>query len=589
MRNRVIIFFGVFCTLPFLSTSFLYCSRSDVNGVGRKVGQFTLPDTSGRAVSLAQFKDKKAVVVIFMGTECPINNALMPRLVEMQKHYAPLGVQFLGINSNQQDTAERVAEHARQNGLNFPALKDEGNAVADQFGAERTPEAFLLDAERTIRYRGRIDDQFGIGYKRLQPTQRDLATALDELLAGKPISRPITPVAGCIISRVSPAHRATAGGEAPITYANQVARIMQARCQECHRPGEVGPMSLLTYDDTVAWADTIREVLLDKRMPPWHADQRYGHFSNDRSLTKAEHDTLLAWLDQGMAKGNDQDMPRPRQFVAGWTIGTPDMVFEMPQEYQVPAEAPKEGVPYQRFRVPTNFTEDRWIDRAEARAGARSVVHHVIVWIVAHGEQFRADNPELQLLCGTAPGDMPQILPPRMGKKIPAKSDLIFEIHYTPNGTPQKDRSVVGVIFAKQKPRYEVRSRPIPNDDFKIPAGAADFKVEQSFRFPQDSYLLGFMPHMHMRGKDFLYEVAYPNGKNEILLSVPRYDFNWQSVYRVAEPLFMPKGSKIHCLAHFDNSANNPSNPDPTVDVTWGDQTWEEMMIGWIDYATERK
>jgi peroxiredoxin len=586
MKNRVWVVSLALCATAVVCSSLVYFLRADAvsTTIGKKAPDFTLRDSNGQAVSLAGFKDKKAIVVVFMGTECPINNLFMPRLVEMQKLYGPQGVQFVGINSNQQDTAGRVAEHAKQNGLNFPVLKDDGNAVADQFGAQRTPETFLLDGERTIRYRGRIDDQFGIGFKRSKPTQRDLANALDELLAGRSITNPTTQVAGCIIARVSNPKK-----DGTITYTNQVVRIMQNKCQSCHRPGEVGPMPLLTYDDAVAWADTIREVLQDKRMPPWHADPRYGHFGNDRSLSTEERNTLLAWLDQGTPKGDEKNMPPAREFPKGWTVGTPDVVFDMGQDYLVPAEAPKGGLPYQRFRIHTNFKEDRWVERAETRAGATSVVHHIIVFVVAPGQTFTQEDPRNELLCGTAPGDMPYIAPPGMGKKIPAGSDLVFELHYTPNGIAQKDRSIVGMIFAKEEPKYVIKTHAIPNGDFTIPAGADNHEVEQWFKFPFDAYLISFMPHMHLRGKDFLYEVTYPDGKNEILLSVPRYDFNWQSYYREVKPLFMPKGSKIHCRAHFDNSAKNPNNPDPTIDVSWGEQTWEEMMIGWIDYATERK
>jgi peroxiredoxin len=559
-------------------------AEQDSNYIGKKVPDFTLPDPRGGQVSLKNFKDKKAIIVIFLGTECVINNAYMPRLVDMQKEYAPRGVQILGINSNTQDSAEQVAEHARQNALNFPVLKDDETLVADQFGAQRTPEVFVLDQEHVIRYRGRIDDQFGIGYKRAKATTRELAAALDELLAGRSITQPVSQVAGCIIGRV--AKPRTQGS---VTYTKQVARIVQAKCQECHRPGDVAPMSLMTYKDVAAWSEMIREVLLDKRMPPWHADPRYGHFSNDRSMTKEDRETLLTWLDQGSPRGDEKDMPPPREFVKGWRIGKPDVIFEMPVAYEVPADMPKGGLPYQRFRIHTNFTKDRWVERAETRAGAPSVVHHIIIWVVQPGEDFQPGSPNLQLLCGTAPGDMPQILPAGMGKKIPAGSDLIFELHYTPNGTAQKDRSVVGMIFAKEEPKYVTRTQGIACDDFRIPPGADNYPVEQSFKFPQDSYLLGFMPHLHLRGKSFLYEVTYPDGKEETLLSIPRYDFNWQSVYREQNPLFMPKGSRIHCRALYDNSGRNPNNPDPTIPVTWGDQTWEEMMIGWIDYATVRK
>jgi thiol-disulfide isomerase/thioredoxin/mono/diheme cytochrome c family protein len=551
----------------------------------RQVGAFTLEDARDQTkVSLADLKDKKAIVVVFLGTECPVNNAFLPVLAELHKVYADKGVQFLGVNANQQDTAERVAEHARKNAVPFPVAKDPRNVVADKFGAKRTPEAFVLDPTGKVLYQGRIDDQFGIGYSRPgKPTRKDLACALDDVLAGKAVSVPTTPVAGCVIAREE-----APKPEGAVTYNKQISRILQKNCQECHRPGRIGPMPLLSYKDAVAWADTIREVITENRMPPWFADPAHGKFSNDRSLSKDDREALLAWLDNGKPRGDENDLPAPRTFPEGWTIGKPDVVFTMPRPFEVPAAMPRGGVAYRYFTVQTDFTEDRWIERAEAKPDALPVVHHIVVFIVGPGEVFNPDGPG-NVLCGTAPGDMPLILPPGFAKKVPAGGRLVFQMHYTPNGKAYKDQSSVGLIFAKEPPKHRVLTKPVHNINFithqeKIPAGADNHKIEAEYAFRQDAHLLSFMPHMHLRGKDFLYEAVYPNGKKEILLSVPRYNFGWQSVYRCAEPVALPKGTKLHCVAHFDNSAKNPNNPDPEKTVFWGDQTWEEMMIGWIDY-----
>jgi peroxiredoxin/mono/diheme cytochrome c family protein len=583
--KKIVSLLGLIGVLSGFSLSFAHTNDKATSVVGRKIADFSIPDAAGVAVDSGKFKDAKVLVVVFVGTECPISNAYLPRLAELSKQYASQGVQFLAINSNRQDTPAKVAEHAKANGLPFPVLKDAGNRVADLFGAQRTPTAFVLDAQRIIRYDGRIDDQFGAGFKRSTPTRRDLAIALDELLAGKEIAQAETQVMSCFIGRVA---KTKSGGE--ITYARQVSRILQQNCQECHREGQIGPMSLASYDDAVAWSDTIREVLRDGRMPPWFADPRFGHFANDRSLSSADRTTLVSWIDSGMARGEEKDMPPARVFESTWTIGKPDAIFTMPEEFAVPADMPKRGIPYQRFRVSTGFKEDRWIECAEARAGANQVVHHIIVYAVPPDEEFFPGNPKTPVLTGTAPGDMPLVLPAGMAKKLPAGSDLLFEMHYTPNGVAQKDRSSVGFIFSKEEPKFEVFTLPVSNPSFKIPPGNDNFKVEQTFTFRRDTgLLLGFMPHMHLRGKDFLYEAVYPDGKKETLLSIPHYNFNWQAAYRLAEALNMTKGMKVHMVAHFDNSSKNPNNPDPTKTVTWGDQTWEEMMIGWIDLAYERK
>jgi peroxiredoxin len=544
---------------------------------------FTLKDTQDRPVSLASFKDKKAVMVVFIGTRCPINNLYLPRLGELFKEFAPQGVGFLAINSNWQDSPKDIADHAKKYQVPFPVLRDENNRVADLFHAGRTPEAFVLDAQRVIRYQGRIDDRYGIDYQKPQAQRHDLAEALKEVLAGKTVSISKTPVAGCII-----AHKTTAKNEGTVTFARDVSRILQKNCQDCHRPGQIGPFSLLTYRDARAWAETIREVVSDRRMPPWYADLRYGHFSNDRSLPAKEREALLAWIDQGMPKGDDKDLPPPRVFPEVWKIGKPDLIVQMPVDFEVPAKMPKYGVPYKHFVVQTNFAEDRWVQRAEARAGAAEVVHHIIVFIVPPGEKFIPGNPRTPTLCGTAPGEMPFMLPVGFAKKIPKGSKLVFQMHYTPNGKAQKDRSEIGLIFAKKPPEKEVVTVPVYNFLFRIPPGEPNYKLESSFTFKKDGVIVGFMPHMHLRGKDFLYRARYPDKKTEILLSVPRFNFNWQSVYRPAKAIPMPKGTVLECVAHFDNSAKNPNNPDPTAAVRWGDQTWEEMMVGWVDIAYDR-
>jgi mono/diheme cytochrome c family protein len=373
----------------------------------------------------------------------------------------------------------------------------------------------------------------------------------------------------------------------PITYAKQVSRIFQDNCQICHHPGTAAPFSLLTYKHAVNWSATIKEVLQEKRMPPWHADPRYGKFSNDRRLKKEDADTVLAWIDSGMKQGNDKDLPAPKTFEDGWVIGKPDVVFELPAEQTVPADG---VVPYQYFVTPTNFKEDVWIQAAEARPGNRGVVHHIIVFYRDPKNRERQGGLGDGFIVGTAPGDMPLILRPGIARKIPAGSDLVWQMHYTPNGKEAKDRSQVGLIFYKGKepPQWHSITRGVSNGNFVIPPGDANHLVESDWVVPRNTLLLSFMPHMHLRGKDFEYRAEYPDGRKEVLLSVPRYDFNWQASYRLAQPVLLPKGTRIHCTAHFDNSANNPANPDPKKEVTWGDQTWEEMMIGWVDYVWEQ-
>jgi peroxiredoxin len=569
---------ALFIALGLALTPYLAGAEKDASALN-----FTLKDTAGKHVSLADFKDKKAVAVVFIGTECPLVNLYALRLRELHDEFAKEGVQLIGVNSNSQDSAEAVAAHAKKHNLPFPVLKDADHKVADLFKAERTPEVHLLDGKRKVVYRGRIDDQYGIGFQRPAPTRRDLVEAIKELLAGQPVSVAKTEAPGCFIGREK---KEVATGD--ITYTRDVARIFQNRCQECHRPGQIGPFSLMTYKQARAWSDTIREVVTEKRMPPWHADPKYGKFLNDKSLSKEERQTILAWIDQGCPKGDDKDMPPSRQFRGqeGWSIGKPDHIFTMKEEFKVPAKAPKGGVPYMFFQVPTNFEQDMWVTAAEAKPGSPSVVHHIIVFVVEPGQRRERGDDLIGtgLLVGEAPGDLPFQARPGMAKKIAKGATLVFQMHYTPDGVETTDRSSCGIILAKEPPQHLVRTRSVMNRRFAIPPGESNLEVVSRSTFTKDAVLLGFMPHMHLRGKDFEYKLVYPDGKEEIVLRVPRYDFGWQTNYYPVEPIKMPAGTKMVCTAHFDNSAANLSNPDPNVTVYWGDQTWEEMMIGWIDY-----
>jgi hypothetical protein len=483
-------------------------------------------------------------------------------------------------------------------------LCDASGSVADLFGAKRTPEVFLLDGERRIVYQGRIDDQYGLGFKRIKPTRRDLAEAIDELLAGRAISVARTNSSGCMISRAGQAKT-----EGSVTFVKQVSSIIQKKCQDCHRTGQVAPMALTNYDEVLAWSDTIREVVADRRMPPWHADPRYdadpryGEFSNDRSLSTEERAILRTWLDSGCPKGDDKIVPAAAQIKStkasanvklenkgadDWMIGKPDAILKMPVPFTVPAKADEKGIAYQYFSAVTEFPSDVWVQAAEARPGNRAVVHHIIMYIrppAGRESNDKADQIGNGFLTGYAPGDMPEIFPPGMAKRIPKGSELIFQVHYTPNGVETEDCSSVGLVFAKSRPRREVRTRGIQNESFTIPKGAKNYQVVASTSFSREVELLSFTPHMHLRGKDFEYQITYPNGRSEVLLSVPNYDFSWQSTYRLKKPFKVPPGARIDCVAHFDNSADNPNNPDSTKEVRWGDQTWEEMMIGFVDYS----
>ncbi|MBI2421744.1 MAG: hypothetical protein HYV27_02860 [Candidatus Hydrogenedentes bacterium] len=378
-----------------------------------------------------------------------------------------------------------------------------------------------------------------------------------------------------------------AWAEGEVTYSNQIARVMQKHCNVCHRDQGIAPMSFSDYATVRKFAPMIKEVVQQRRMPPWHADPNVGHFSNARNLSDEEISMIGAWVDNRAPRGNDADLPAPLHFDGAWSIGTPDVIFEMPEEVSVEADG---TVPYLYFETPTNFTEDKWVRAVQAVPGNDKVVHHIIVFMKderggARGSREGRDGSlgiGKGFLKGFAPGVEPMILPEDMAVKIPAGTTLVWQMHYTATGKPETDRSRIGMVFADGPPKFEHKTATAATHDFAIPAGADNYKVETEYVFADDATLLDMTPHMHVRGKSYSYTAIFPDGREELLLSVPRYDFNWQNTYRLAKPLFMPKGSKLHCVAHFDNSTANPANPDPSTTVYWGDQTWEEMMIGWF-------
>jgi len=377
---------------------------------------------------------------------------------------------------------------------------------------------------------------------------------------------------------------ATLGWSAP-TYTKDVARILNNRCVECHRNGEAAPMSLATFKEVRPWARAIKEKVLTRAMPPWLADARYGRFINERRLSQTEIDTVSAWVDGGAPEGNLRDSPPPPAFTNGWAIGKPDQVFELPEVVDVPASG---VIPYRYYTVPTNFTKDMWVQASEIRPGNRAVVHHVIVFIQMPGAREGTAGAR-EKLSGFAPGEQPKTYPAGTAKRIPAGANLVFQMHYTPTGKAATDRSYVGLKFAREPVKRRALTGTALNTKFVIPARDPHYEVTSSWEAKQDVRIVDLMPHMHLRGKDFTYTVVYPDGRREMILSVPRYDFNWQLLYLFAEPLKLPKGSRLECVAHFDNSPNNKHNPDPGKEVKWGPQTWEEMMIGWFDYTLEQE
>jgi hypothetical protein len=399
-----------------------------------------------------------------------------------------------------------------------------------------------------------------------------------------------------------PSPASAAAPRSPSFY-RDVLPVLQARCQACHRVGEIGPMPLVTYDQVRPFARVIAASVAARKMPPWFADAQVGHFSNDPSLTPQEIATLVAWAKSGAPGGDSRDAPAPPQFARGWIIPQPDIVFRMPRPVAIPADG---DVPYTYEIVHTGFTDGKWVRMSEIRPSSRENVHHAVVYVRPPGsdwlrhapigvpftaadmtdEQDRLDThmTTADILLVYAPGSSPDNWPAGMAKFIPAGSDLVFQMHYTTHGHRAADQTSIGLIFAKQPPKQRVLTLQLTNDRFLIPPGVPDFRVEVHGSLPQDAVLLSFFPHMHLRGKRFEYNILRADGSTDPLLRV-NYDFYWQLSYRLAQPLPLKAGTILQAVAWYDNSKNNPHNPDPDSAVRWGDQTYDEMMVGFFDIA----
>ncbi len=552
-------------------------------GVAVPWAGIALAEPAGPPRPLAQWCQADWTVVVFLGTECPLARLYAPRLAQLADEYQPRGVQFRAVMSQQQDTADEVAQFARDWSLPFAALCDPRQQAADAFGAKRTPEVFVLDRDGVVRYHGRIDDQFTVGYQKPRIGRRDLAEALDELLAGQPVSQSELPVTGCVIARARPVDE-TAG----VTYHGRVAGILDRHCAGCHRPGEIGPFSLTSYPETQGWGDTIREVVESGRMPPWFADPAHGAFSNDTRLNPADRKDLLAWIDAGCPEG------APTQ---GSAIDAAEELPPADDESETivlkmsskPFPVPAEGlVDYQTYTVDPGLKQDLWVSRVEVRPGNPSVVHHILVFVKPPKGLAIPLFPG-ELIGGYVPGLQNMRTRPGMAMRLPKGSQIVFQMHYTPNGTPTEDCSEIELTVAKpDQLTHEVRSQKAINILFQIPPRAGDYRAEATYMFARDAELLSMIPHMHLRGKSFEYQAVYPDGRREVLLSVPRWDFNWQLQYVLEEPKPMPRGTRLICTAHFDNSPQNPANPDPEQWVSFGEQTHEEMLIGFFMIAEPR-
>jgi hypothetical protein len=542
-------------------------------------------------------KDVQGIVFVFLGTECPVARQYIPRLNELNAQYADQKVKFFGVYPDVGVHVLDMATHAHDVDIAFPVFKDVELKLATLLGVEVVPEVVVLNPKLEKVYQGAIDDQFKRHGRKAEATENYLADALAALTSGQTPATDFVPASGCPLERSEPERTPRA-----VTYHKEIVPILQRRCQECHRAGGPGPFELLSYDDAAYNTEKIREVVVDRRMPPWHGflNPAYGKISNDQRLTDEEFATLLAWIDGGAKEGNAQDAPPPIKWPApeAWAIGKPDYVFKMKEPFRVP----KSGtIEYQFFRVKIDDPHDRWFRGIEIKPGNREVVHHVTLHIApslkdekfsgfaSMAQLYGLSGENAKLINDYVPGDPynAKVYPPHQAVLIPKHSDLIFEVHYTPNNREAvNDQSMVAFQWAPGVPAEQVLTKVFrkATGRFVVPPRAVHHRIEDTYYFEHDIIVEAIRPHMHLRGQTYRLERIERNPvtdeieKRETILSVPIFDPGWQRTYELATPFLLPAGTELIATAIFDNTDLNPNNPDPNAEVVWGQQTYDEMF-----------
>ena len=554
----------------------LWAADAPRPAIGVEIKSLGFKDIRYLPRTLDDLGEHRATVIVFTNTTCPLVQKYWPKLKRLQAEFSSQQVQFLSINSSAGDEIAAIAEQALDFGVEFPVVRDTDGACALALGIERTPEVVILDQRRRLCYRGRIDDQHRLGGTRPEVTEDDLVRALREVLNGTEVTRAETPVDGCRITFPRPPRL-----EVPVTYSEHIAPLIQRHCVECHRPQGGAPFALLTLDDVLSHSEMIAEVVADRRMPPWYGSRRQ-HFFNERGLTSAEREQVIAWNLTGRTTGDVTKAPLTREFTEGkWEIGEPDLVTTAVFPHQLPAAG---FVDYRYVLLPYVFTQDTWISAAEIWPSNPATVHHCNMAYMTLGEQFNEQN----FITGRVPGGSAMVLDEGVALKIPQNSIVGLQIHYTTTGKSETNRMSVGFRFPRDIVRRELQHAQISKSQFEIPPGAAAFPVIATRTLPANATGIGMFAHMHLRGKDMSFRALYPDGQQELLLSIPNYHYDWQHAYRWKPGTRQfPKGTKIEVTAHFDNSRFNPFNPDPTTVVRTGPQTVQEMMFGFFFYTNE--
>jgi len=539
----------------------------------------------GAPTNISGLTKGRPFVIAVRDLKCPISKKYGPLLGRKSVKWRRDGVSFLYINTTLADDVEAMNRDRELFGLAGHYIPDKDMKIARLLKATSTTEVFVFDKDRRLVYRGALDDRYGFGVDLNAAHRNFLDEALTAVLRGEKPATRATTAPGCFLDLSEPAV-----GDGDITFHEQIEPIVRRRCQRCHRPGENAPFDLVTYDDLLSRRGMIRYTVKNRVMPPWFADPHVGGpWLDDLRLTDDERKTMLAWLDQGCPEGDPARALEPLEESDGWSIGKPDVVLEVPEEIEVQAEG---LIPYVYEVVATDFPEDKWLKSIEIKNDVPEALHHILVFEYKGAMVERNPNSLGGLALETyfaikSPGVEPIQYPDDRAKFLPKGMKLFFQIHYQAIGRPFKDRPKIAFKFAKKPPRYAVLCDAASTRQIIIPPGAPRHRVVATSTIPADGKILGFNPHMHARGKAFLYELVYPDGRVVPALRINDWDFNWQQAYRLEKPIPVPRGTVVKVTAWFDNSADNPANPDPNATVLFGLQTDDEMMIGYYEWVRD--
>ena len=551
-------------------------------GIGRMIADVEFKDIDGNTHQLSDVKNHKAIVFAMTSATCPVSKRLLPSLVKLEPLLAEKDIKLVLVNAfGSESEASIRKQFGSHKSLKAPYVHDADKTLSQVLDAATTTEVFLIDSKRTLHYRGALDDQYGIDYSIDEPRHHYLEVAVDAFLKNEAPQIAATVAPGCEINYDKPSAEATA--KTTITYHRDVSRILQRNCVHCHHDTGIAPFSLAYYDEVSDRARVIKRVVSEGTMPPWFAAETEGKtpWANDHSLSARDKADLLTWLNSGQPEGDAVDAPEPMSFPEDWTTGTPDLVIPLSKAYKIKATG---FMPYQKDIVTTTLTEDKWVTGYDIQPSARDVVHHVIVQIFEKDQKVRDISEAQGFWAAYVPGNGSVTYPEGFGRKLPAGAKVHFQIHYTPSGEEKMERLKMGLHFAEKPPKYEVKTLAIADRRLNIPPGAEAHRESTTRSIPFDLPAMSFMPHMHTRGSAFSYELIHRDGKKEMLLDIPRYDFNWQLRYELKTPRILPGGSSVKVTALFNNSESNKANPDPTKTVRWGSQTVDEMLIGYIEY-----